>query len=746
MLAILSNSFLKISKKIGFLFRKHRIKTPTLLQMETVECGAVVLGIVLAYYGRIITLPELRSRCGVSRDGSTLANLKRAAENLGMEAKGFRKNVEQLRLIQPPYIVYWNSNHFVVVEGFQGDRLFLNDPITGPRVVTEQEFQESYSGVVLVLKPTAAFKKGGNKPSTLASLVKRLRGSVKEILFCILTNLLLVLPGMAIAVFAQVFIDQVLIQDRTEWIRPMLFGMGLVAFVQTALIALQLQKLRYLQLRLSIQMTGQFLWHTLCLPVEFYAQRFAGEISSRVGLNNQVAGILSGTLVRSVIDGLTAVFYAALMIVYDPVLTAIAILSVSVNLFTLRWVARQRTDTYARLNQDLGKIAGIEISGLQSIETIKATALESNFFAKWAGHYAKVISAQQAMLKGDLILDALPTFLSTLSSMLLLVIGGWRIMDGHLTIGMLIAVQGLINRFQQPISNLMGLGDQIQQLGGSLNRLDDVLQNPIDPALQTPNKPELNQSQITHLAIASDLHRLKGYVELRNVTFGYSSVREPLIKNFSCSLKPGQRIAFVGSSGSGKSTIAKLITGLYQPWEGEILFDGMPRQYIPRSAITNSLSMVEQDIFLFGGTVRDNLTLWDETIPDPQLLQACRDAAILDVVMSIPKGLNGELLEGANNLSGGQRQRLEIARALVSNPSILVMDEATSALDTTTERRIDRQIRRRGCTCIMVAHRLSTIRGCDEIVVLEQGRVVERGTHDELIQLSNNYARLWRSA
>lgn len=720
----------------------YRVKTPTLLQMETVECGAVVLGIILAYYGRIMPLPELRSQCGVSRDGSTLANLKKAAENLGMEAKGFRKTVAQLRLVMPPYIVHWNKNHFVVVEGFRGDRLFLNDPITGPRVITVREFEKSYSDVVLILRPTAKFQKGGNKNNTITSLIKRLQGSFQEILFCILTNLLLVFPGMAIAIFAQVFIDQVLIQDRTEWIPSILFGMGCIALIQTILIALQLQKLRYLQLRLSIQMTGQFLWHTLCLPVEFYAQRFAGEISSRIGLNNQVAAMLSGTLARSFIDGTIACFYIILMIIYDPILTVIAIISVGINLLTLRWVSRLRTDSYTRLNQDVGKIVGVEISALQSIETIKATALESNFFTKWAGHYAKVISAQQVMLKSDLILNTLPTFLSTFSSMLLLVIGGFRVIDGHLTIGMLIAVQGLINRFQQPISNLMGLGDQIQQLSGSLNRLDDVLQNPIDPVFK--QNIFTNKTHENNIAIA-DLKRLKGDIKLRNVTFGYSSVREPLIKNFSCTLKPGQRIAFVGSSGSGKSTIAKLIAGLYQPWSGEIMFDNISRPLISRSVLTNSLSMVEQDIFLFGGSIADNLTLWDDTIPDHHMIQACRDAAILDVVMSMSKGLKSELIEGANNLSGGQKQRLEIARALVNNPTILVMDEATSALDTETEKYIDRQIRRRGCTCIIVAHRLSTIRDCDEIVVLEQGKIVERGTHEQLMSLNNYYSRLWRS-
>ncbi|WP_016953685.1 NHLP family bacteriocin export ABC transporter peptidase/permease/ATPase subunit [Anabaena sp. PCC 7108] len=732
----LSESAKKIQPKPG----NTRIKTPTLLQMEAVECGAAALGIMLSYYGRIVPLSELRTSCGVSRDGSKASNLLKAARNFGLQSKGFKKEVNQLREMKPPYIVFWNFNHFLVVEGFGGDRVFLNDPATGPRSVTAQEFSEAYTGIVLVMEPGVEFKKGGRKPSTIQALSKRLKGSTKEILFCILTNFVLVLPGMATAVFAQVFIDNVLIQNQVAWIRPLLGGMFIVILVQTGLISLQFKKLRYLQLRLSIQMTGQFLWHTLRLPVGFYAQRFAGEISSRMGLNNQVADLLSGQLARSAVDVVMATFYIILMVMYDPVLTLISIISVVTNILMLRWVSRQRTDNYMRLNQDGGKIAGIEISGLQSIETIKSAGLESDFFAKWAGYYAKSITAQQDMLKGDLLLGALPTLLSTLSSMLLLVIGGWRVIDGHLTIGMLIALQGLTNRFQRPIGTLMGLGNQIQQLGGSLNRLDDVLLNPIDPVLKAETATGLQ------LATPLEICRLQGYVELRNVTFGYSPVDEPLIKNFSCSLKPGQRIAFVGSSGSGKSTVSKLITGLYTPWEGEILFDGIPQQQIPRAVITNSLSMVEQDIFLFGGTVRDNLTLWDDTIPDTQLLQACQDAAILDAVMAITGGLNGKLLEGAANLSGGQRQRMEIARALVNNPSILVMDEATSALDSETEKVIDRNIRRRGCTCIVVAHRLSTIRDCDEIVVMEKGQVVQRGTHEEMKNVAGVYSRLIQSA
>ncbi|OCQ90718.1 NHLP family bacteriocin export ABC transporter peptidase/permease/ATPase subunit [Oscillatoriales cyanobacterium USR001] len=724
-----------------------RIRTPTLLQMEAVECGAAALGIILGYYGLIAPLPELRVSCGVSRDGSKASNILKAARNYGMQAKGFKKDLKQLQEIKPPFIVFWNFNHFLVVEGFirdrRGetlrDRVWLNDPATGPRSVTMQEFDEAYTGVVLIMEPGAEFKKGGQKGNILGALYSRLKNSLGELLFCILIGFLLVIPSFAIAAFGQIFIDNILIEKRYDWLKPMLIGMGAIALLQAVMNLLQLQKLRYLNLRLAIGMTGQFLWHLLSLPIGFYAQRYAGEISSRVRINNKIAAVLSGQLARSTINAVMIIFYGLIMLAYDWLLTLIGIAAVAINVAAIQWLSRRSIDTNMRLAQDDGKLAGVEIGTLQSIETIKAGALESDVFSRWAGYYAKLTSAEQEMDQNEQWISLLPTFLSSLTTMLLLIIGGSRVIDGHLTIGMLVAFQQLMVKFQTPVNTLVRLGTTIQKLDGNLKRLDDVLRNPTAPDLK--HKFTHEESPLTD-AWPVECCRLQGYVELRHLTFGYSHVEEPLIQNFSCTLKPGQRVAFVGSSGSGKSTLSKIITGLYEPWEGEILFDGVPRQQIPRAVITNSLAIVEQDIFLFGGTVRDNLTLWDETIPDVQLMKACQDAAILDVVMAIPGGLDGKLLEGAANLSGGQRQRLEIARTLVNNPSILVMDEATSALDAETEKIIDRNIRRRGCTCIIVAHRLSTIRDCDEIIVLERGKVVQRGTHEEMKDVEGAYAKL----
>lgn len=717
-----------------------RVKTPTLLQMEAVECGAAALGIILGYYGRIVPLPELRRECGVSRDGSKASNVLKAARSYGLQAKGFKKELDQLSDLSPPYIVFWNFNHFLVAEGFSSSWVYLNDPASGPRKVSRQEFDEGYTGVVLVMEPGAEFEKGGRKPSLILSLWSRLKRATGVLIYCLLAGFLLTLVGLAVPVFSQVFVDEILVQGRQHWLRPLLLAMAITAVLQGVLTLLRLRYLRRLKVKLSVGMSSRFLWHILHLPVSFYAQRFAGEISNRTSLNDQVADVLSGRLATTVIDAVMVIFYALVMLQYDWVLTLLVASFAVVNVLTLQWISRQRVDANQRLIQEYGKAAGASIAALQSIETLKASGLESDFFSRWSGYYTKAINSQQELGVTNQTFSVLPTLLSSLSSMALLVVGGLRVMDGYLSIGMLIAFQGLMQSFLLPVNNLVNFGTTLQELEGNLIRLDDVLDNPIHGVGKQGNR-EAGKEKIS-LSSSSSLPRLQGYIELENVTFGYSRLEPPLIENFSLSVKPGQRVALVGGSGSGKSTISKLVSGLYEPWEGEICFDSQPRKQIPQSILTNSVALVEQDILMFGGTVRENLTLWDTTVPDKNLVRASKDAAIDDVIFSMSGGFDAELIEGAANLSGGQRQRLEIARALVNNPSILIMDEATSALDSETEKIIDQNLRRRGCTCLIVAHRLSTIRDCDEIIVLERGKVVQRGTHEELWQVEGVYSRL----
>jgi ATP-binding cassette, subfamily C, bacterial len=726
------------------LFAQHwqsssRQRTPTLIQMEAVECGAAALGIMLAHYGKIVPLAELRQTCGVSRDGSNATNILSAARQYGLEAKGFKvPELEGLQELDLPFIAFWNFNHFLVVEGFSKTQVFLNDPATGPRTVDLETFDTAFTGVVLAFNPGPTFQKGGMKPDLLRSLWERLKESRGVLIYCILAGFLLVVPNIVTPVFTQIFIDEVLVAHRGDWLQPLVLGMILMAGLEGILTLIQLKFLRRMKVKLSMGMSSQFIWHILRLPVSFYDQRFAGEISSRIQLNDRLAQVLSGELATTAISAVMVIFYAVVMVQYDAILSTISIAAVALNLAALQWVSRWRVDANMSLIQEQGKVSGVAISGLQSMETLKASGLESDFFARWSGQYAKAINAQQQMGVTNQLLGLVPTLLSAMTTLLVLAIGGWHVMDGGMTIGMLVAFQGLMQSFMAPADHLVNLGSQLQTLEGDVNRLDDVLQNPIDSELQSDEAREIRLSPASEQLI-------NGSLELRNITFGYSRIAPPLIEDFNLSLWPGQRVAIVGGSGSGKSTIAKLVAGLYSPWKGEIRLDGRPRDTLSRSALVHSVALVSQDILLFGGTIRENLSLWDSTIPDDQLMSALEDSALADTVRSLG-GLDAQLLEGGSNLSGGQRQRLEIARALVHYPAILILDEATSALDPETERIIDLNIfRQRSCTCLVVAHRLSTIRNCDEIIVLEQGKVVQRGTHNQLKQQDGAYLRLIQS-
>jgi NHLM bacteriocin system ABC transporter peptidase/ATP-binding protein len=710
-----------------------RVITPTLLQMEAVECGAAALGIILRYHNLWQPLEHLRLECGVTRDGSKASNLLKAARRFGMEGRGIRCELDALLRTKPPVILYWNFNHFLVYEGVSQEKVYLNDPATGPRRITIEELEASFTGVVLVVEPGPSFSPGGDKPSLVAALRRRISGFGVGLGFALLTGLLIIIPNIVNPSFTRIFIDQYLIGDKGEILRPLLTTIVISIALMTVLIGLQRHSLLRLETKLALTTSAKFFTHVIQLPMEFFSQRFAGEIGSRVLINDKVAKVLSEKLVTTVLDMMALIFFAIVMIQYDLWLTITCVAFAMLNLLAMKVVQRPRIDASFRLLQERGKLMGTSMNGVQMIETLKATGGEDEFFSRWAGYQAKAIRAAQDMDFYGQTLSAVPPFTKALISATILGLGGWRVMDGHLTIGLLVAFQSLMDGFTKPITSFVTFGNALQETESDLNRLDDVLRYESDPvyAKDRPVSPALNTTI-----------KLSGLLEVRNLTFGFNPLAPPLIENLSFTVRPGKRVALVGGSGSGKSTVSKLVAGLFRPWSGEILFDGVPRERIPRRLLNNSIGMVDQDIFMFEGPIRDNLTMWNPTVPDSHVTQACKDAAIAADIAGRQGGLSSVVTEGGVNFSGGQRQRLEIARALVNSPSFLILDEATSALDPSTEEIIDRNLRRRGCSCLIVAHRLSTIRDCDEIIVLEYGKVVERGNHQSMKDAGGHYSAL----
>ena len=701
-----------------------RVRTPTVIQMEAVECGAASLSIILSYYKRFEPLEKLRVECGVSRDGSKASSLLKAARRMGLNAKGYHKDVAGVFQLKLPLVVFWEFNHFLVVEGYDQKNVYLNDPAVGPRKVDWERFDASYTGVVLELTPGDNFQKGGRPRSVRAGLYKRARGSARGLAYVAAASLLLVVPGVIAPSFLQIFVDRVLGQALHSWVPLLLTAMTCTVTLQYGLTLLQQIFLARLGTGLTATGSSSFFWHTLNLPLSFFSQRFAGDLANRVELNDRVAQLVSGQLATSVFNLLMIAFYIPVMLMYNTQLTAIAIGLAAINVLALTLVGRSRKDLNLRLAQEQGRFIGTTIDGLVNIETLKASGREGDFFTRWSGSQAKVVNAQQELGFISQLLAALPPLIRQFGDLAVMILGGMEVMNGHMTLGSLMAFKALMSQFLGPVSGLVSLGSKLQEVESDIARLDDILNNPVEK-----------------FAAEKDMRPLEGRLELKNVTFGYDPTRPALLQDFSLVLAPGQRVALVGSTGSGKSTIGRLICGLFQPWSGEILMDGRALNNIDPDVLAGSMGQVDQTILLFEGSMRDNLSLWNPNLPLEALQRAVEDAGI-EAVVARRGGMEALVEEGGQNFSGGERQRLEIARALAIDPSILILDEATSALDPLVEKKIDDRLRARGCTCVIVAHRLSTIRDCDEIIVLERGKVVERGTHEALVANQGPYWNL----
>ncbi|WP_438489303.1 NHLP family bacteriocin export ABC transporter peptidase/permease/ATPase subunit [Streptomyces sp. S186] len=710
------------------------VRTPTVLQMEAVECGAASLAMVLAHYGRHVPLEELRIACGVSRDGSRASNLLKAARSYGLQAKGMQMEPAALAEVQAPAILFWEFNHYVVYDGM-GRRLgrrgvHLNDPDKGRRFVPTEDFDTSFTGVVLVFEPTEEFRRGGRKPSVLQALPARLRGTAGTLLAALLASLLLVGAGAALPALSRTYIDMFLIGNQTSLLGPLFAAMTAMVVLTAVLTGLQQANLLRGRIISSTLGSARFLRHLLRLPVTFFAQRAPADLVQRLQSNDAVAETLARDLAAAAVDGVVVVLYAVLLWTYDPQLTVIGVLIALLNVVAMRIVVRLRATHTQKLRADTARLTNTSYTGLQLIETMKATGGENGYFRRWAGQHAATLEEQQRLGVPSAWLAVVAPTLATLNSALILWIGGLRAVEGHISIGLLVAFQALVTRFTAPITRLNGVAGRIQDFAADVARLKDVENFPADAHYTRPDAD-------------AGTRRLKGHVTLDDITFGYSPLDAPLLTGFSLSVGPGRQVALVGGSGSGKSTVSRLISGLYTPWEGTIRIDGQRLADIPRSALAASVSFVDQDVFLFEGTVRDNVALWDPSIPDDAVIAALQDAALYDdVIARRPDGIHSRVEQDGRNFSGGQRQRLEIARALVRRPSILVLDEVTSALDAGTEAVIMDNLRRRGCACVIIAHRLSTVRDSDEIVVLDHGAVVERGRHEELVAAGGVYAEL----
>ena len=708
-------------------FRRRR--TPVMLQFEATECGAVCLGIILAHYGRWVRLQELREACGVTRDGCSATDIVRAARRYGLKVTGWRKEPEDLRGLRLPAILFWQFSHFVVLDAVGRGRYYINDPAFGHRSVSADVLDRAFTGVALVVEPTAEFRRGTEARPGLRLLWPWFSDAPGALAFSAACGLLLLAPMLGTPILVTLLVDHALAAPQPPpWAGALAAAAAGSAALVYLLSWLQHRCLQRLHVRLSVVQADRFVRRLFRLPVHFFTHRLAGDLMARLHVVGRVAAQGSVQLVGILLEIVVSAFCLTLMIFYDPLLAAVVMVLAAGSVLLMRFFSGLRTEEGWIMRRHQAMLSGLAVAGLRNVELLQATAAEDDFYGRWSGHQALELGARQRYAELGHVIGALPAVFSILGGAAVIGAGGWRVLDGALTVGMLMGFYIVAGNFLRPVGRLVEFADMLQVLDADLQRLHDVFDAAEDPLLTADR--ERRKAPVSHLG---GRLRLAGRLSIRDVTFGYRTNGGPLVEKFNLDLEPGQRVALVGATGSGKSTVVMLVAGVAQPWSGDILFDGVPLRDVPRDVLTASLAVVSQRPFLFAGTIRDNLTLWNPTISEERLVSAAADALMHETIAARPGGYDSLVEEGGRNFSGGQRQRLEIARALVREPSILVLDEATCALDALSEVRIDDALRRRGCTCLIVAHRLSTIRDCDRIVVLDHGRPAQSGTHEELL-------------